>query len=62
MFGLLENVFNYMFKRGYNLNRTNLEIAKEKGLITEEEFLRLKANRCSQELENFLKKGKKKEK
>ena len=51
-----------MFKRGYNLNRTNLEIAKEKGLITEEEFLRLTTDRANRELENYLKKNKKKEK
>ena len=62
MIGLLENVFNYLFRKGYNLNRTNLEVAKEKGLITEEEFFRLKANRADQELLKFLKKGKKREK
>lgn len=59
---MIGNVFNYLFRKGYNLNKTNLEIAKEKGLITEEEFFRLKVNRADQELQKFLKKGKKREK
>jgi hypothetical protein len=39
---------------------SNLEKAKELGLITEEEFLRLKADRAKNELENFVKHNSKK--
>ena len=42
--------------------KLGLERAKELGLITEEELLRLKAERASEELKGFLLKGSKKRK
>jgi hypothetical protein len=51
---------DWLLGRKSKLSKTGLEEAKEKGLITEEEFLRLKAQRASEELENFLKNKKSK--
>jgi len=59
---LNKDMFNldWLLGRKSKLSKTGLEEAKEKGLITEEEFLRLKAQRASEELENFLKNKKSK--
>lgn len=42
-----------MFNFRKKTNITDLEKAKELGLITQEEFLRLKRDRAIKELENF---------
>ena len=44
------------------IKRLGLERAKAEGLITEEELLRLKAERASEELKFYLSKGSKKKK
>lgn len=47
--------FNRIFKRHSTLTKTGLEEAKEKGLITDEEYLRLQEHRATQRLEDYLK-------
>ncbi len=49
------NFLNWLLGKKSNLTKTGLEEAKEKALITEEEFLRLKEYRATKELENYLK-------
>jgi len=42
-------------KKKEKLVKIGLEEAKQRGLITEEEFLRLKETRATEELKNYLK-------
>lgn len=51
-------MFNFFLKS--KTKRLGLEKAKELGLITEEELLRLKAERSGEELKKFLLKGSRK--
>jgi hypothetical protein len=59
---LNKDMFNldWLLGKKSKLSKTGLEEAKEKGLITEEEFLRLKEHRASEELDKFLKSRKSK--
>jgi len=52
--------FSRIFKRNNHLSKIGLEEAKAKGLITEEEFLRLEEHRATERLENYLKSKKSK--
>lgn len=46
--------FNRIFKRNSTLTKTGLEEAKEKGLITDEEYFRLKRDRADEALAKFI--------
>lgn len=48
-----------LFKRNLKLTKVGLDEAKEKGLVTEEEYLMLKSKRADEEYKEFLKKQKK---
>ena len=51
--------FDRIFKKNI-LTKTGLEEAKEKGLITKEEYFRLKRDRAEDELSQFILSNKKK--
>lgn len=50
--------FDKLFKKN-TLTKTGIDEALEKGLITKEEYLRLKVSRTDQELSDYLLKEKK---
>lgn len=52
--------FDRVFKKNSTLTKTGIDEALEKGLITKEEYLRLKVDRTEKELTDYLLKEKKK--